>query len=111
MYFEHLDSVDTREALSKFHLIFFSSTDTCIGTFLVNNYKQALDILSTASASPSQFPSDTSFEKWLEEEYQYLSSRASTPPDEEWRIEYYKKLIALTDEEYACSDPLATLIL
>ena len=84
LYFEHLDEVDTAESIS---------------TFLVNNYKQALDVLKTASEATPQFPPETDFRAWLDEEYEYLSSRKATPPEEEWKMEYYKKLVDLTEAE------------
>ena len=98
LYFQHLDEVDTKEALSEFslhNLTYWELNST--GTFLVNNYKQALGILANAPMGYSEFPIGTDFQQWLDEEYQYLESKRGTPPDEEFKIEYYQELVALND--------------
>lgn len=75
------------------------------GTFLVSNYKQALDILATAPDAYSHFPPKTDFQQWLDEEYQYLDSKKSTLPNEEFKIEYYKLLVSLNDVRYVSLHP------
>ena len=72
----------------------------------MNNYKQALEILQTAPAL--QFPSDTNFRGWLDEEYAYLSSKKATPPEEEWKMEYYKRLVELKQSEYVVLHSLSS---
>lgn len=72
----------------------------------MNNYKQALDILQTATSTSPQFPEETNFHKWLEEEYKYLASKKATPPMEEWKMEYYQMLVELGSAEYVLSSVL-----
>ena len=75
-----------------------------IGTFLYNNYKQALAILDTR---PSVFIALESVgaqdgamvEGWLKEEEIYLRGLTKEPPHETLEMEYYGRLVALSTSE------------
>jgi len=72
-----------------------------MATFLYNNYKQALDILSSGPTALSQAMvdlkiSDTQvFEEWREEERVYLEGLQKEPITETLEMEYYQKLVNL----------------
>jgi hypothetical protein len=76
-----------------------------IATFLYNNYKQALDILSSGPTALSQAMidlkiSDTSvFEDWREEERVYLEGLLKEPITETLEMEYFQKLVNLRVSE------------
>lgn len=70
------------------------------GSFIHNNYKQALGILNTAPALARTMidlgvANEAVFEEWLKEEHKYLSSLSSEPLTETLEMEYYQKLIKL----------------
>ncbi|KAJ7600188.1 hypothetical protein C8J56DRAFT_767981 [Mycena floridula] len=72
-----------------------------LSTFLVNNYKQALDILATETAFKSSMKemgvaSMGVFDEWLKEELEYLKTRvkAEVPEQEKLEIEYYQVLVS-----------------
>lgn len=74
------------------------------GSFLCNNYKQALELLSTEALVAEQMASEgiqdgLVFEAWLGEERTYLQGLKREPPVETLEMEYYKKLVKLADEE------------
>lgn len=76
-----------------------------IATFLYNNYKQALDILSSGPAALSQAMTDLKisdtrvFEEWREEEKVYLEGLQKEPIIETLEMEYYQKLVNLRASE------------
>lgn len=75
-----------------------------LGTFLYNNYKQALAILDTRStvliALESVGGRDGSVvEGWLKEEEAYLCGLTKEPPHETLEMEYYGWLVALSNSE------------
>ena len=76
------------------------------GTFLVNNYKQALNILANApptleNAKKELGVTDNSvFEKWLLEEREYLQGLKLEPQEEVLEMEYCQRLFALQACEY-----------
>ena len=66
-----------------------------IGSFLLGNYKQALDLLATAPALEQAMKdlrvSDHHiFEKWLAEEQEYLKGLSAEPVIETLEMEYYQ---------------------
>lgn len=70
-----------------------------LSTFIYNNYRQALKILSTADAVGQEMreagiTSSEMFYEWLEEEGEYLQSLTRPPAIETLAIEYYQKLEA-----------------
>jgi hypothetical protein len=74
-------------------------------TFLYNNYKQALDILSSGPSALAQVMTDLGiadagvFEKWLDEERVYLEGLQKEPITETLEMEYYQKLVNLHASE------------
>ena len=76
-----------------------------IATFLYNNYKQALDILSSGPAALSQAMTDLKisdtrvFKEWQEEEKVYLEGLQKEPIIETLEMEYYQKLVNLRASE------------
>ena len=77
-------------------------TNRCfIGKFLLENYKQALNVLATRPAVMLALDNigagDSSVVKeWLEEEFTYLHSLQKEPPQETLEMEYYTLLVNLT---------------
>jgi hypothetical protein len=76
-----------------------------IGTFLLNNYKQALALLETKSAVQSALrkvgaEDELVIVDWLKEEEEYLRGLLKEPLLETLEMEYYKLLVTLGDSEY-----------
>jgi len=75
-----------------------------LGSFLLNNYKQALEILDTRSAVKSALVKvgarDMGMVKdWLKEEEEYLKGLSKEPLEEMLEMEYYKLLLNLGASE------------
>ncbi|KAG2137761.1 hypothetical protein BD769DRAFT_1626713 [Suillus cothurnatus] len=76
-----------------------------LSDFLYSNYKQALDILNDGNATLPQLMRDlkvadeTVFEHWLEEEKVYLQGLTQEPEDETLQMDYWQRLVNLTDYE------------
>lgn len=76
------------------------------GTFLVDNYKEALDTLeddqkALMTAMRDLNISDTSvFEEWLCEEKVYLSRLKREPQEETLQMEYWQALVNLSTTKY-----------
>ena len=71
-----------------------------IGTFLLNNYKQALSLLETkpaviAALAKVGASSGEVVQEWLREEEVYLCGLSKEPLDETLEMEYYKMLESL----------------
>jgi hypothetical protein len=71
-----------------------------IGTFLLNNYKQALSLLETkpaviAALTKVGASSGEVVQEWLREEEVYLRGLSKEPLDETLEMEYYKILESL----------------
>jgi hypothetical protein len=71
-----------------------------IGTFLLNNYKQALSLLETKPAVITALTkvgasSGEVVQEWLREEEVYLRGLSKEPLDETLEMEYYKMLLSL----------------
>ncbi|KAI6116970.1 hypothetical protein EDD17DRAFT_1477623 [Pisolithus thermaeus] len=85
-YFEHSDEMEVYANLTK---------------FLLNNYKQALDILSNGRATLDRLMcklrvSDLAiFKLWLDEERVYLKSLLHELPEETLQMEYWQRLVNL----------------
>ncbi|KII92056.1 hypothetical protein PLICRDRAFT_677552, partial [Plicaturopsis crispa FD-325 SS-3] len=92
MYFEHTDKFDIYPNLT---------------TFLLNNYKQALEILDTGPTALRDLMVELNiadpgvFSAWLAEERQYLQSLQKEPAVETLQMEYWQKLVNLQASE-AC---------
>jgi len=74
------------------------------GKFLLNNYKQALELLDGAPsvvAALSQLGATGTavVEEWLEEEGVYLRALKKEPLEETLEMEYYKVVLNLRDSE------------
>ena len=80
--------------------------DQCrLGTFLLNNYKQALEILDTRSAVDSALVKVGArdmvmVKEWLKEEEEYLRGLSKEPLEETLEMEYYKLLLNFNNSEY-----------
>ncbi|KIK16156.1 hypothetical protein PISMIDRAFT_113928, partial [Pisolithus microcarpus 441] len=90
-YFEHNDEMEVYANLTK---------------FLLNNYKQALDLLSNGHATLEQLMcelrvSDPAiFRQWLDEERAYLKSLLQEPAEETLQMEYWQRLVNLVGSRY-----------
>ena len=77
-----------------------------LATFLLNNYKQALNILDEGPRALEQAMNDLHisdkkvFESWLEEERAYLRGLRKEPEEETLQMEYWQKLVNLQGSEY-----------
>jgi hypothetical protein len=74
------------------------------GKFLLNNYKQALELLDgspSVMAALSQLGATSTaiVEEWLEEEGAYLQALKKEPLEETLEMEYYKVVLSLRDSE------------
>ncbi|KAI6100666.1 hypothetical protein EV401DRAFT_2080921 [Pisolithus croceorrhizus] len=85
-YFEHSDEMEVYANLMK---------------FLLNNYKQALDILSNGHTTLDQLMCELGvsdpaiFKLWLDEEHVYLKSLLCELPEETLQMEYWQQLVNL----------------
>jgi hypothetical protein len=108
-YAKHKDTVETYQNLSKCtwaprSMILLNHADHYLGTFLLNNYKQALEILDTRSAVNDALVKvgcqDMAMVKeWLKEEERYLRGLSKEPLEETLEMEYYKLLLNLGASE------------
>ena len=76
-----------------------------LGTFLLNNYKQALEILDTRSAVDSALVKVGArdmvmVKEWLKEEEEYLRWLSKEPVEKTLEMEYYKLLLNFNASEY-----------
>ncbi|KAJ7586829.1 hypothetical protein C8J56DRAFT_1051139 [Mycena floridula] len=93
----HTSVFHQRQTISKYvHHYDSFHTYANISAFLVNNYKQALDILTTEPAlilsmKEMGLSSRDVFEDWLKEELEYLKTRVKSvvPEQEKLEIKYY----------------------
>ncbi|KAF9001333.1 hypothetical protein BDQ17DRAFT_1391088 [Cyathus striatus] len=88
-FMKHMDAFETSQNLS---------------TFLVNNYRQALEIISSEpdlkkAMLEQGIDSPEVFDSWLNEEQQYLLRLSKEPIQETLEMDYYQKLI-----NYKCSE-------
>ena len=69
------------------------------GKFIVDNYKQALDILlgekDVLKAMENRGIQSADFTQWVEEECSYLASLKKEPEEETLQIMYYEQLVKL----------------
>lgn len=96
----HQSEFHRRQSIAEFLYCKDTETYANISKFIHNNYKQALNIISTRDALRTSMKSAgvTSpqvFYDWLTEESEYLRNLCSTPPQETVKMEYYLKLDAL----------------
>ncbi len=93
-------------------LVLYALNALLIGTFLSNNYKQAVGILHDVSSLRDamvhlQIRDVSVFDRWLEEEKGYLKGLAHEPPEETVQLKYFHKLVVLTDLKYAHIHPIS----
>ncbi|KAF8166947.1 hypothetical protein K438DRAFT_2064966 [Mycena galopus ATCC 62051] len=102
-YLAHVDTFDMYANLSNFsssntHHISYHQLE---GTFLVNNYKQAVGILNTEKtvkyAMAQASVTEEMMEARLEEEKVYLDGLSVEPAEETDHMEYYQQLVNLAD--------------
>jgi len=104
-YSQHNDTFKTYANLSKLiHISCPLSNWHRIGTFLFNNYKQALTLLEMKPAIEStlrkvSMKDKSVVEEWLKEEEDYLWGLLKEPLLETLEMEYYKLLVTLRDSE------------
>lgn len=101
----HTSAFHRRQALAEFtrHRDNFEMYPNS-STFIVNNYKQALEILGgrpalTAAMKKLKMSSEKEFHVWLAEERDYLKDLKKVPAEETLQMEYYKKLVELQKAE------------
>jgi hypothetical protein len=112
-YFEHNDVFKVYQNLSKLYhdsamwrQCGLSLISVLLATFLLNNYKQALNILDKGPRALEQAMNDLHisdkkvFESWLEEERAYLRGLRKEPEEETLQMEYWQKLVNLQGSEY-----------
>ncbi|KAF8207400.1 hypothetical protein K438DRAFT_1904642 [Mycena galopus ATCC 62051] len=102
-YLAHVDTFDMYANLSNFsssntHHISYHQLE---GTFLVNNYKQAVGILNTEKtvkyAMAQASVTEEMMEARLKEEKVYLDRLSVEPAEETDHMEYYQQLVNLAD--------------
>jgi hypothetical protein len=105
-----VDTFDTYANLSNFsssntHHISYHQLE---GTFLVNNYKQAVGILNTEKtvkyAMAQASVTEEMMEARLEEEKVYLDGLSVEPAEETDHMEYYQQLVNLADRRCVLLD-------
>lgn len=116
-YLAHTDTFDTYANLSEPGSVSLPSTQLIVrplGTFLVNNYMQAVEILDGEAAlhvvmaqlgvqDVSEFP------ERLEQEKEYLNGLGKEPEEETDQMEYLNRLIKLMDKRCVYHSALYTL--
>ena len=81
-----------------------ANCDISIGEFLLNNYKQALDVLQEmpiriATLLSGRPISDAQFAGWLEAKHQYLKSKQAEPQADILGVEYVELLTKYNDAQ------------
>jgi len=72
----------------------------------LNNYKQALNLLSNGHMSLERLMRElgvsdpVTFKLWLDEEHVYLKSLLREPAEETLQMEYWQRLVNLTGSRY-----------
>ncbi|KAI6041993.1 hypothetical protein EDC04DRAFT_2878686 [Pisolithus marmoratus] len=98
-YFEHNDEMEVYANLTR---------------FLLNNYKQALDLLSNGHATLEWLMCElgvsdpTTFKLWLDEEHVYLKSLLCEPVEETLQMEYWQWLVSLEGSRKSLETILST---
>jgi hypothetical protein len=107
LFLQHMDNLETYANLSKLRFRILSNVHmlkSFPGKFLVNNYRQALDLLKTEptlrSTMKAQGISDvTVFADWLREEREYLEGLNQEPVQDTLDMEYYQRLTVFYEHE------------
>ena len=105
-YAKHKDTFMNYQNLSKHtsRPLLNNTTDCCLGTFLLNNYRQALEILDMRSAVNLALVKVGAMDmltvkEWLKEEEEYLRGLSKELLEEMLEMEYYKLLLQLNANE------------
>jgi len=77
--------------------IYIHTEQITLGKFLLNNYKQALDVLCEIPIHIEELTSgcqisDITFARWIEQEWLYLNAKKSEPEVDVLGIEYVELL-------------------
>ncbi|KAJ3712392.1 hypothetical protein C8R42DRAFT_647550 [Lentinula raphanica] len=106
----HMSTFHRRQAISRFsyHHDNFE-TYARLSKFLVDKYKQAIEIQQSASAlahtmNDLGITSTEVFPHWLKQEQEYLQSLKKEPPEETLQMEYFKKLEKYTAAQNKLND-------
>lgn len=80
------------------------TSDESPGQFLVNNYKQAINLLNGKATlrhtmRELSIENEVVFDRWLAEEKVYLLTLSKEPLIETMEMEYYQRLINLRDSQ------------
>ncbi|KAJ3761727.1 hypothetical protein EV360DRAFT_92860 [Lentinula raphanica] len=112
----HMSTFHRRQAIARYcyHYDNFEAYSR-LSKFIVDNYKQALEIEATRLALAKTMndlgiTSADTFDKWLNEERDYLNGLKKEPAEETLQMEYYKKLVKLQDAESKLSTSTNTWI-
>jgi hypothetical protein len=94
----------TSVCLTRHHLSFIITDPHFAATFLLNNYRQALDLLQTKPAVIAALEKlgatdAMAVEGWLCEEGAYLRGLSKEPLQETSEMEYYTTLVKFRDSE------------
>jgi hypothetical protein len=73
------------------------------GTFLVNNYKQAIEILDTEEAVRFAMNQAGTSIRRLDEERAYLQGLSKEPESETDQMEYYSRLVTLSAKKFVAA--------
>ncbi|KAJ3833253.1 hypothetical protein F5878DRAFT_654388 [Lentinula raphanica] len=105
----HMNTFHRRQAIARYcyHHDNFEAYSR-LSKFIVDNYKQALEIEATRPALAKTMndlgiSSADTFEEWLKEERDYLNGLKREPAEETLQMEYYQKLVKLQDAELSTS--------
>lgn len=89
---------------------FIFSPHHFIGTFLVNNYKQAIEILDTEEslkyAMEQVGVTEDMLKSRIQEEKAYLNTLLKEPQEETDQMEYYQLLVNLADRKWVLMDSI-----
>lgn len=93
-----LSRLGTTLVSSPLHQAASIASSLTLGSFLVNNYRQALDLLAGQDALQKTMQDQgisghEVFRQWLVEERAYLSSLAKEPVVETLEMDYYQRLV------------------
>ncbi|PPR06009.1 hypothetical protein CVT24_004721 [Panaeolus cyanescens] len=93
-FVKHNDEFDVSHNLSK---------------FIVDNYKQALEILSTEEVLKKKMEANgisgpEVFDAWKKEEHEYLTNLSKEPVEETLNMAYYQKLVNFYDSQRALEE-------
>ncbi|RDB14988.1 hypothetical protein Hypma_016140 [Hypsizygus marmoreus] len=99
-FIKHMDKMDTYQNLSE---------------FLINNYKQAIDLLNSQAVLDKQMADQNVgsmkvFEQWLAEEKAYLLGLSKEPLEETLQMKYYQKLVNLNVSQKALDAVVAVWV-